>query len=138
MRKTKTDFTKEKVFEIAKKYNLEWENCAAEGDYFWYRFFLPTGYVDDIDEDGERDDLFSFDEKDNIKKGNDIHIYDSYTVKSRPNEFKVEYDEWAAVDTNEELERVIAHMVRCGAKWKKARREFEEEQKLMEAQKDFT
>ena len=137
MRKTKVDFTKEKVFEIAEKYNLVWESCAKEGDYYLCRFFLPTGYVDDIDEDGERDDLFSFDEKDIIKKGNYINIYDSYTVKSKPNLFKVEYDEWTSVYTNEELERVVAHMVRCGAKWKKARREFEEEQKLMEAQKDF-
>lgn len=134
-----TKITKDKVFELAKKYNLEYENVSTYAENPWWEFYLPVGYVDNCED--FRDNLFAFDEdwmNENGEYTTNISIYNKFKINSGIDHFNVYYNEDCAnVSTMEELEKIVSAMVKLGSRWNVIRKEMNEMIELFKVQEDF-
>lgn len=135
MSRKKYDFTFEKILELADKYHLEYEKNDEEfrngKNYSGYIFYLPTGYVNDMEE-GEREDLFCY-----YGINEKIGICNTLNVIVSPRNFKIVYDGFTNVENMFELEQIVSFMVNQSVKFNNFKKEYEQEKQLMATQKDF-
>ena len=99
----KTNFPKEKIFALAEKYGLDYQ----QSEEIFY-FYLPKlGIIDDENDNAYRDDLFDWSE------GQDkILIYTSYLLRiGVRNGWENQFEYSEEVYSMERLEAIVSYMV---------------------------